>query len=39
MTFTKLGYVEFKPTDYDNFSSEAVAAIVSILGDGYYDNI
>ena len=39
MTFTKLGYVQFKPTDYDNFLSEAVAAIVSILGDSYYDDI
>ena len=39
MTFTKLGYVQFKPTYYDNFSSEAVAAIVSILGDGYYDAV
>lgn len=39
MTFQKLGYVQFKPKDYDNFSSEAVAALVSILGDGYYDDI
>ena len=39
MTFTKLGYIQFKPTDYDNFLSEAVAAIVSILGDSYYDDI
>ena len=39
MTFTKLGYVRFKPTDYDNFSSEAVDAIVPILGDSYYDDI
>ena len=39
MTFSKLGYVQFKPKDYDNFSSEAVAALVSILGDGYYDDI
>lgn len=39
MTFIKLGYVQFKPTDYDNFSSEAVDSIVSILGDSYYDNI
>ena len=39
MTFQKLGYVHFKPTDYDQFSSELIAAIVSILGDSYYDNI
>ena len=39
MTFTKLGYVQFKPTDYDQFSSELIAAIVSILGDSYYDDI
>ena len=39
MTFSKLGYVRFKTTDYDNFLSEAVAAIVSILGDSYYDDI
>ncbi len=39
MTFSKLGYVQFKPTDYDNFSSEAVASLVSILGDGYNDDI
>ena len=39
MTFSKLGYIQFKPKDYDNFSSEAVDAIVSILGDGYYDDI
>ena len=39
MTFNKLGYVHFKQTDYNNFSSEAVDSIVSILGDSYYDNI
>lgn len=39
MTFSKLGYVQFKPIDHDNFSSEAVDAIVSILGDGYNDDI
>ena len=39
MTFTKLGYVQFKPTDYDNFSEELEEKIVSILGDGYYDDI
>ena len=39
MTFQKLGYVHFKPVDCDNFSEEAVDAIVSILGDGYYDDI
>ena len=39
MTFTKLGYVQFKPTDYDLFSEEAIDDIVSILGDEYYDDI
>ena len=39
MTFTKLGHVQFNPVDYDQFSSEAVDAIVSILGDGYNDDI
>lgn len=39
MTFNKLGYVQFNQTDYDKFLSEAVDAIVSILGDGYYDCI
>lgn len=39
MTFNKLGYVKFKPTDYDNFSSELIEKITSILGDSYYDNI
>ena len=39
MTFQKLGYVKFKPVDCDQFSSEAVDTIVSILADGYYDDI
>ena len=39
MTFTKLGYIQFKPEIYDSFSLEAVDAIVSILGDSYHDNI
>ena len=39
MTFTKLGYIQFKPTDYDNFSDELTDKIKSILGDGYYDDI
>lgn len=39
MTFTKLGYVRFKPTDYHNFSSELIDIITSILGDRYHDDI
>ena len=39
MTFNKLGYVQFNPADCHNFSVEAVDAIVSILGDVYYDYI
>ena len=39
MTFQKLGYVQFNPADYNNFSVEAVDAITSILGDGYSDDI
>ena len=32
-------YIQFKPTDYDNFSEELEEKIVSILGNGYYDDI
>ena len=39
MMFTKLGYVQFKPEDYDMMESEAADAIISILGDGYSDDI
>ena len=39
MTFTKLGYIQFKPTDSDNFSDELEETIASILGNGYYDDI
>ena len=39
MTFQKLGYVQFNPVDYHNFLVEVVDAIVSILGDAYYDCI
>ena len=39
MTFNKLGYVKFKPKDYDNFSSELEEKITSIVGNSYYDNI
>ena len=39
MTFTKLGYVHFKPTDYDKFSEELTEKITSILDDGYNDDI
>ena len=39
MTFIKLGYIRFKPTDSDNFSEELTEKIVSILGDSYYDDI
>ena len=39
MTFTKLGYIQFKPTDSDNFSEELEEKIVSILGDRYHDDI
>ena len=39
MTFQKLGYVHFKPTNYDKFSEELTEKITSILGDGYYDDI
>ena len=39
MTFTKLGYIRFKPKDSDNFSEKLTEKIVSILGDGYYDDI
>ena len=39
MTFTKLGYIQFKPTYSDNFSEELTEKITSILGDGYYDDI
>ena len=39
MTFQKLGYVQFKPTHYHNFSSELIDIITSIIGDGYHDDI
>lgn len=39
MTFQKLGYVQFKPVDYDNFTEELTNKITSILGDSYYDVI
>lgn len=39
MTFTKLGYVQFKPTDYDKFSEELTEKITSIIGDSHYDCI
>ena len=39
MTFQKLGYVNFKPTDYDKFSEELTEKITSIIGDSHYDCI
>ena len=39
MTFQKLGYIQFKPAYYHNFSEELTEKITSILGDGYYDDI
>ena len=35
MTFTKLGYIQFKPTDYDNFSRELSNKIINLIGDFY----
>ena len=37
MTFEKLGYVYFKPKNYDNFVTELTAIIINILGEDYYD--
>lgn len=39
MTFQKLGYIQFKPINYDNFAQELTAKIVNLLGESYYDNI
>lgn len=39
MTFQKLGYVQFKPVDCDEFTEELTNKITSILGDSYYDVI
>ena len=39
MTFTKLGYVQFKPADYHIFSLELIDIITSILGNKYNDNV
>ena len=39
MTFQKLGYVQFKPAHYHNFSVKLIDIITSILGDGYRDDI
>lgn len=39
MTFTKLGYVYFKPVEYNRFTQELIAKIVNLLGEAYSDNI
>lgn len=39
MTFQKLGYVQFKPAYYHNFSEELTEKITSIIGDSHYDCI
>lgn len=39
MTFQKLGYVHFKPTDYDQFLEELTEKFTSIIGDSHYDCI
>ena len=39
MTFQKLGYVQFKPVDCNNFAQELTAKIINLLGADYYDNI
>lgn len=39
MIFKKLGYVQFKATDYDKFSEELTEKITSIIGDSHYDCI
>ena len=39
MTFQKLGYVQFKPAYYHNFSEELTEKITLIIGDSHYDCI
>ena len=39
MTFIKLGYIQFKPTDYHNFSEELTEKITLIIGDSHHDCI
>ena len=39
MTFQKLGYVYYKPIDYDKFTQELTNKITLILGDSYSDDI
>ena len=36
MTFEKLGYVKFKPTDCGNFSEELSDKIINLIGNFYY---
>lgn len=39
MTFTKLGYVYYKPIDYNKFAQELDSIIVNLLGEDYSDDI
>lgn len=39
MTFSKLGYVNFKPKKSNRFSSELEEKIVNLLGENYLDDI
>lgn len=39
MTFTKLGYVYYKPNKYNNFKQELESIIVNLLGKAYSEDI
>ena len=39
MTFQKLGYVYYKPIEYNKFAQELNSIIVNLLGEDYSDDI
>ena len=39
MTFQKLGYVYYKPIEYNKFTQELMAIIANLLGEAYLDDI
>lgn len=39
MTFNKLGYVNFKPENYNNFSVELSNKIINLIGDVYEEDM
>lgn len=39
MTFNKLGYIQFNPEKYNNFSGELSNKIINLIGDSYDEDI